>query len=58
VLAYDQVIRGVEEVPVEQRLRQFLAVVSRAHLVAELLEPLALGRSDLRVDCIEECEGW
>ncbi len=40
-----------------QRLGQALAVVGRAHLVAEPLESLALGRSDLRVDRIEEREG-
>jgi hypothetical protein len=57
VLARDQVIRGGEEVAVEQRLRQWLAVVSRAHPVADLLEPLAPGRVDLRVDRIEECDG-
>ena len=54
--AYDHVIRGVQEVAVEQRLWQPLAAVSRAYLVAELLEPLALCRSDLPVDCIEECK--
>jgi hypothetical protein len=42
VRAYDHVIRGVQEVAVEQRLWQPLAAVSRAYLVAELLEPLAL----------------
>jgi hypothetical protein len=47
VPAYDHVIRGVQEVAVEQRLWQPLAAVSRAYLVAELLEPLALCRSDL-----------
>jgi len=49
--AYDHVIRGVQAVAVEQRLWQPLAavdrIVSRAYLVAELLEPLALCRSDL-----------
>jgi len=41
---------------VEQRLWKPLAAVSRAYLVAELLEPLALCRSDLPVDRIEECK--
>ena len=52
--ACDHVIRGVQEVAVEQRLWQPLAAVSRAYLVAQLLELLALWGSDLPVDRIEE----
>jgi hypothetical protein len=44
LFAQDGVIGGVEEVSVEQALRQAVTAVGRAHLVAELLESLALGR--------------
>src|SRR5580693_1686602 len=57
VLAQDGVIGGVEEVPVEQAFRKAVTVVGRADLVAELLESLALGGRDLRVDGIEERQG-
>src|ERR1700733_11709936 len=50
VLAQDGVVGGVEEISVEQPLRKAVTVVSRADLVAETLESLALGGRDLRVD--------
>ena len=50
-------IGGVEEVSVEQALRKAVTVVSRAHLVAELLESLALGGRDQRGDGIEKRQG-
>ncbi len=37
-----------------QGLRKPMTVVGRAHLVAELLEPLALGGRDLGIDGIKE----
>jgi hypothetical protein len=47
LFAQDGVIGGVEEISVEQALRKAVTVVGRAHLVAELLESLALGGRDL-----------
>ena len=41
----------------EQALRKAVTVVGRAHLVAELLESLALAGRDLRVDRIEKRQG-
>ena len=57
LFAQDGVIGGVEEVSVEQALRKAVTVVGRSHLVAELLESLALGGRDLRVDGIEKRQG-
>src|SRR3984885_288531 len=57
LLAQDGVIGGVEEVSVEQALRQAVTVVGRAHLVAELLESPALGGRDLRVAGVEKRQG-
>jgi hypothetical protein len=56
LLTHDHVIRSVEEIAMQQRLGQALAVVGRAHFIAEPLESLALVRSDLRVDRVEERE--
>ena len=50
-------IGGVEEISVEQAFRKAVTVVGRAHLVAELLESLALGGRDLRVDGVEKRQG-
>ena len=50
-------IGGVEEISVEQAFRKAVTVVGRAHLVAELLESLALGDRDLRVDGVEKRQG-
>src|SRR5271170_2916796 len=55
--AQDGVIGGVEEISVEQALWKAVTVVGRAHLVAELLESLALGGRDLRVDGVEKRQG-
>src|SRR3984885_4434109 len=55
--AQDDVIGGVEEIFVKQALRKAVTVVGRAHLVAELLEPLALGGRDLGVDGVEKRQG-
>src|ERR1017187_5502926 len=57
LFAQDGVIGGVEEISVEQAFRKAVTVVGRAHLVAELLESLALGGRDLRVDGIEKRQG-
>src|SRR5579859_5266211 len=57
LFAQDGVIGGVEEVSVEQAIRKAVTVVGRAHLVAELLESLALGGRDLRVDGVEKRQG-
>src|SRR5271169_2048965 len=57
LFAQDGVIGGVEEISVEQALRKAVAVVGRAHLVAELLESLALGSRDLGVDGVEKRQG-
>src|SRR5689334_8783590 len=54
LFAQDGVIGGVEEVSVEQALRKAVTVVGRAHLIAELLESLAFGGRDLRVDGVEK----
>ena len=53
LFAQDGVIGGVEEVSVEQAFRKAVTVVGRAHLVAELLESLALGGRDLGVDGVD-----
>ncbi len=50
-------IGGVEEVPVQQGFRKAATVVGQAHLVAELLEPFALGGRDLGVDGVEKRQG-
>ena len=50
-------VGGVEEISVEQALRKAVTVVSRADLVAELLESLALGGPHLRVDGVEKRQG-
>src|SRR5205823_5083887 len=52
-LGDDGVTNGVEEVAVEQSLRQALTVVGRPHLSAEALEPVAIGRRDLGVHRVE-----
>src|SRR5271163_784197 len=57
LFAQDGVIGGVQEVSVEQALRKAVTVVGRAHLVAELLESLAVGGRYLRVDGIEKRQG-
>src|SRR6204780_2401497 len=57
LLAQHGVIGGVEQVSVEQALRKAVTVVGRAHLVTELLESLALGGRDQRVDGVEERQG-
>jgi hypothetical protein len=57
LLAQDGVIGGVEEISVEQASRKAVAVVGRAHLVAELFESLALGGRDQRVDGVEKRQG-
>jgi hypothetical protein len=57
LFAQDGVIGGVEEVSVQQALRKAVTVVGRAYLVAELLESLALGGRDLRVDGVEKRQG-
>ncbi len=56
-LAQHGVIGRVQEVSVQQALRQAVTVVGRAHLVAEPLESLALGRGHLGVDGVEERQG-
>ena len=38
----------------EHTLGEAMTVVGRAHLVPELLKPLAIGGGDLRVDGVEE----
>jgi serine phosphatase RsbU (regulator of sigma subunit)/anti-sigma regulatory factor (Ser/Thr protein kinase) len=57
LLAQNGVIGGVQEVSVEQALRKPVTVVGRAHLVAEPLEPFALGGRDLRIDSVEKRQG-
>src|ERR1700733_7656995 len=57
LFAQDGVIGGVEEISVEQALRKAVTVVGRAHLVAELLESVALSGRDLRVDGVEKRQG-
>ena len=57
LFAQDGVIGGVEEVSVEQAFRKTVTVVGRAHLVAELLESLALAGGDLGVDGVEQRQG-
>src|SRR5580692_1611576 len=57
LVAQDGVIGGVEEISVEQAFRKTVAVVGRADLVAEVLEPLAPGGRDLGVDGVEKRQG-
>jgi hypothetical protein len=57
LFAQDGVVGGVEEVSVEQAFRKAVTVVGRAHLVAELLESLALGGRYFRVDGVEKRQG-
>src|ERR1700691_794773 len=57
LFAQDGVIGGVQEGSVQQALRKAVTVVGRAHLVTELLESLALGGRDQRVDGVEERQG-
>jgi hypothetical protein len=57
LFAQNGVIGGVEEVSVEQALRKAVTVVGRAHLVAELLETLAVGGRNLRVNGVEKRQG-
>ena len=47
----------MEQVSVEQALRKAVTVVGRADLVAQLLEPLAVGGRDLGVDGVQERQG-
>jgi hypothetical protein len=53
----DGVIGGVEEVSVEQALREAVTVVGRAYLVAQPFESRALAGRDLRVDGVEKRQG-
>src|SRR3984957_2496877 len=57
LFAQDGVIGGVQEVSVEQAFGKAVTVVGRAHLVAELLESLAVGGRDLGVDGVEKRQG-
>ena len=50
-------IRGVEEISVEQAFRKAVTVIGRAHLVPEPLEPFAIGGRDLRIHGVEKRKG-